>query len=278
MSNYFESKEVFVEEFKSSLANKFGRDVEDSYPEEQFLTLGDMIRDYAGKNWRISKNAVKRNGTKELYYFSMEFLMGRLLTNNLMNLGIYDVVKDGLEDLGININEMEEIESDAGLGNGGLGRLAACFLDSLASLDYAGHGICIRYHYGLFKQKIENNEQVELPDCWMKNGNVWEVWKPQHAVKVNFGGYIDAWMDHNGKFHQNYKPDLVVRAVPYDVPIIGYDTLTVNTLRLWDTEVDENSAQSGTLMKYLDDVTSITANVYPDDSTIRGKELRLKQE
>lgn len=204
--------------------------------------------------------------------------MGRLLTNNLMNLGLYDIVKEGLEECGLSINEMEEMESDAGLGNGGLGRLAACFMDSLASLDLAGNGNCIRYRYGLFKQKIENYRQVELPDCWLKNGNVWEVWKPQHAVQVKFGGKIDAYMDYNGKFHMQYAPDFVVRAVPYDEPIVGYHTKTTNTLRLWDAQVDEDSVQSGNLNKYLNDVSALTANVYPDDSTQEGKKLRLKQE
>ena len=204
--------------------------------------------------------------------------MGRLLTSNLMNLGIYDLVKEGLQDLGMDLNDMEEMESDAGLGNGGLGRLAACFMDSLASLDLAGHGNCIRYRYGLFKQKIVNNEQVELPDCWLKNGNVWEVWKPHHAMQVPFGGQLDAYMDQNGKFRSNYHPEFVVRAVPYDEPIIGYHTTTTNTLRLWDAEVDEDFVQAGQLNKYLNDVMAITANVYPDDSTEEGKLLRLKQE
>ncbi len=178
----------------------------------------------------------------------------------------------------MSINELEEMESDAGLGNGGLGRLAACFLDSLASLDLAGNGNCIRYRYGLFKQKIENFRQVELPDCWLKNGNVWEIWKPQHAVQVKFGGKIDAYMDYNGKFHMEYAPDFVVRAVPYDEPIVGYHTKTTNTFRLWDAEVDEDSVQSGNLSKYLNDVLALTTNVYPDDSTTDGKKLRLKQE
>ena len=278
MSNCFESKEAFKEAFKSTVSNTYGRDFDDTYEEERFLTLGHMVRDYASENWRETKNAIKKTETKQLFYFSMEFLMGRLLTSNLMNLGVYDIVKEGLEDLGIDINDMEERESDAGLGNGGLGRLAACFMDSLASLDLAGHGNCIRYHYGLFKQKIVDKQQVELPDCWMQNGNVWEVWKPQHAVRVKFGGTIDAYMDQYGKFHQTYTPSLVIKAVPYDEPIIGYHTTTTNTLRLWDAEVDEETAQSGSLFKYLDDVTQLTANVYPDDSTPKGKELRLRQE
>lgn len=278
MSNRFDSKEVFIERYKQEVSETYGREFEETFMAERYQVLGKMIRDYVGINWKETKNAIKKSQSKQLYYFSMEFLMGRLLTNNLMNLGIYDLVKDGLEELGMDINEMEEMESDAGLGNGGLGRLAACFMDSLASLDLAGHGNCIRYHYGLFKQKIVNNEQVELPDCWLKSGNIWEVWKPQHVVRVPFGGQLDAYMDQNGKFRSNYRPEFVVRAVPYDEPIIGYHTTTTNTLRLWDAEVDEDSVQSGQLNKYLNDVTAITANVYPDDSTIEGKLLRLKQE
>lgn len=278
MSNRFDSKEVFIERYKQEVSETYGREFEETFMAERYQVLGKMIRDYVGINWKETKNAIKKSQSKQLYYFSMEFLMGRLLTNNLMNLGIYDLVKEGLEELGMNINEMEEMESDAGLGNGGLGRLAACFMDSLASLDLAGHGNCIRYHYGLFKQKIVNNEQVELPDCWLKSGNIWEVWKLQHVVRVPFGGQLDAYMDQNGKFRSNYRPEFVVRAVPYDEPIIGYHTTTTNTLRLWDAEVDEDSVQSGQLNKYLNDVTAITANVYPDDSTVEGKLLRLKQE
>lgn len=278
MSNRFDSKEAFVERFKAELSATYGRDFEDTYRDERYIVLGNMIRDYATNNWRITKNAIRKSESKQLYYFSMEFLMGRLLTNNLMNLGIYDVVKEGLNELGIDINDMEITESDAGLGNGGLGRLAACFLDSLASLNLAGHGNCIRYRYGLFKQKIVNNSQVELPDCWLKNGNVWEIWRPDHAVRVKFGGTIDGYMDGNGKFQTNYTPNFIVRAVPYDEPIVGYHTPTTNTLRLWDADVDETSVTAGNFTKYLNDVTAITANVYPDDSTEEGKELRLKQE
>lgn len=278
MSNRFDSKEVFIERYKQEVSETYGRDFEETFPAERYQVLGKMIRDYVGINWKETKNAIRKSQSKQLYYFSMEFLMGRLLTSNLMNLGIYDLVKEGLQDLGMDLNDMEEMESDAGLGNGGLGRLAACFMDSLASLDLAGHGNCIRYRYGLFKQKIVNDEQVELPDCWLKNGNVWEVWKPHHAMQVPFGGQLDAYMDQNGKFRSNYHPEFVVRAVPYDEPIIGYHTTTTNTLRLWDAEVDEDFVQAGQLNKYLNDVMAITANVYPDDSTEEEKLLRLKQE
>ncbi len=276
--NSFGSEALFVEHYKETASDMFGKNFEELTSVERYLALGSLVREYANSNWKETKNAVKKNKTKQLYYFSMEFLMGRLLTSNLMNLGIYDTVKSGLAKLGMNINEFEEMESDAGLGNGGLGRLAACFMDSLASLDLAGHGNCIRYRYGLFKQKIENNEQVEIPDCWLKYGNIWEVWKPHHAVNVKFGGYIDGYVNEKGKFVTYHHPDFVVRAVPYDEPIIGYHTKTVNTLSLWDAEVDENSAPASNLNKYLEDVTALTANVYPDDSTVEGKELRLKQE
>ena len=278
MPNLFESKVTFKESFKHAVEDTYGRNFEDTFPQERYIVLGNMIRDYASENWRDTKNITEKTQAKQLYYFSMEFLMGRLMTSNLMNLNVYDVVKEGLADLGMSINDMENMECDAGLGNGGLGRLAACFMDSLASLDLVGHGNCIRYRYGLFQQRIENNQQVEYPDCWLKRGNVWEVWKPHLAVKVKFGGYVDGFVDDNGKFHAQHHPDFVVRAVPYDEPIIGYHTKTTNTLRLWDAEVDEDSVQSGRLNQYLNDVNALTANVYPDDSTIEGKRLRLKQE
>lgn len=276
--NSFNSEALFIKRFKESASDMFGRSFEDISNVGRYLALGNMIREYANNNWKVTKDAVEKNSTKQLYYFSMEFLMGRLLKSNLMNLGIYDVVNNGLKEIGMDISDLEEIESDAGLGNGGLGRLAACFMDSLASLDYAGNGNCIRYHYGLFKQKIENDQQVEMPDCWLKNGNVWEVWKPYHDTRVKFGGYVDGFINEKGKFVTFHHPDFVVRAVPYDEPIIGYHTKTTNTLRLWDAEVDEDTAPTEKLNKYLDDVTALTANVYPDDSTPEGKELRLKQE
>lgn len=204
--------------------------------------------------------------------------MGRLLTNNLMNLGIYEIAKEGLAELGQDINELEDLESDAGLGNGGLGRLAACFLDSLASLNLAGHGNCIRYEYGLFKQKIVNNEQVEVPDQWLSLGNVWEVRKPKHAVNVNFGGHVDMWMGEDGKAIVNHVPSLIVRAVPYDMPIVGQNTNLTNTLRLWSAEVADDACDASSLNEYVNEVREICRNVYPDDSTEHGKILRLKQQ
>lgn len=278
MKNIFSDAQTFKEALTTEVAHRFGRDFEDAYPEERYLVLGSLIRDQLGNTWKETKQSVAEHHTKQLYYFSMEFLMGRLMTNNLMNMGVYDVVKEALDDLGMDLHNLEELEADAGLGNGGLGRLAACFLDSLASLNLAGNGNCIRYRYGLFKQEIINDQQVEKPDCWLRLGNVWEVWKPQHDVRVKFGGTLDAYMDQFGKFHSNYHPSFVVRAVPYDEPIVGYHTPTTNTLRLWDAAVDEESVQAGKLNEYLNAVSALTANVYPDDSTEEGKELRLKQE
>lgn len=278
MKNIFSDDQTFKEALTTEVAHRFGRDFEDAYPEERYLVLGSLIRDQLGNTWKETKKSVAEHHTKQLYYFSMEFLMGRLMTNNLMNMGVYDVVKEALDDLGMDLHNLEELEADAGLGNGGLGRLAACFLDSLASLNLAGNGNCIRYRYGLFKQEIINDQQVEKPDCWLRLGNVWEVWKPQHDVRVKFGGTLDAYMDQFGKFHSNYHPSFVVRAVPYDEPIVGYHTPTTNTLRLWDAAVDEESVQAGKLNEYLNAVSALTANVYPDDSTEEGKELRLKQE
>lgn len=276
--NKFSTAEEFKEEYKRRIIEKYGRSIEQAHKTEKYMVLGEIIRDYASVNWKSSKEEIANKEQKQMYYFSMEFLMGRLLTNNLMNLGIYDIVKDGLADLDIDINELEDLESDAGLGNGGLGRLAACFLDSLASLNLAGHGNCIRYQYGLFKQEIVNNEQVELPDNWMKLGNVWEVRKPKHAVDVKYGGHVDMWMGEDGKAIVNHVPEMVVRAVPYDVPVVGYDTKLTNTLRLWSAEVADEAVNSKDLANYLHEVEEINMNVYPDDSTEHGKLLRLKQQ
>lgn len=278
MKNIFSDVETFKEALQTEVSAQFGRDFEDAYPEERYLALSSLIRNQLGYSWKATKKSVAEHHTKQLYYFSMEFLLGRLMTNNLMNMGVYDVVKQGMKELGMELHDLEILEADAGLGNGGLGRLAACFLDSLASLNLAGNGNCIRYRYGLFKQEIVNDQQVEKPDCWLRLGNVWEVWKPQHAVQVKFGGTLDAYMDQYGKFHSTYHPDFVVKAVPYDMPVVGYHTLTTNTLRLWDAQVDEESVQADNLNHYLNAVSALTANVYPDDSTNEGKELRLKQE
>ena len=277
MGYKFTNKEEFKEEFRTRIEARYGRSLEQSHVTEQYMILGNMIRDYVAFNWKASKQEIAKKQEKQMYYFSMEFLMGRLLTNNLMNLGIYDTVKEGLADLGIDINELENQESDAGLGNGGLGRLAACFLDSLASTGYAGHGNCIRFEYGLFKQKIVDGKQVEVPDQWLNLGNVWEVRKPKHAVDVKFYGNVQMEADGFGKMKAVHVGAQVIRAVPYDMEIIGHDTKLTNTLRLWSAEPAQDAVESHDFSKYIRDVAAINQTLYPDDSTEEGKFLRLKQ-
>lgn len=271
------TKQEFVKQFEAKMVETYGRSVEQSHLTEKYAVLGNIVREYASVHWKASKDVVAKEEQKQMYYFSMEFLMGRLLTNNLMNLGIYDAVKDGLSDLGIDINTLEELESDAGLGNGGLGRLAACFLDSLASGNYVGHGNCIRYEYGFFKQLIDNNEQRAVPDLWLKLGNVWEVRKAKHTCPVRFGGYVDQWRNENGKIKVQIRDAQVINAVPYDMPIVGYDTKLVNTLKLWKAEPAEESFK-GNYAKYIEEVNAICNCLYPDDSTEEGKKLRIKQQ
>lgn len=274
----FTNKEEFIKQYEERFIQTYGRSYKYADDSEMFLTLGELVRDYASENWMNTKEAISQNGQKQLFYFSMEFLIGRLLTNNLMNMGIYDIVKDGLADMGIDLNDMEEMETDAGLGNGGLGRLAACFLDSLATLGLPGHGNTIRYEYGLFKQKIENNKQVEVPDIWLKYGNPWEVRKTKHAVDVKFYGELITRWEADGKLSVKHVNAETIRAVPYDVPIVGHGNKVVNTLRLWKPEASEDGPVNRDFIRYLNDVAKISQNVYPDDSTEKGRELRVKQE
>ena len=226
----FNTKEEFKYEFSKRIIESYGRTVEEADLTEKFMVLETMVRDYASVNWAMTKMAVQAKQQKQVHYFSMEFLVGRLLVNNMMNLGIYETAKEGLADYGINIHDLEELESDAGLGNGGLGRLAACFMDSLASLSYPAFGNTIRYDYGFFKQRIENGYQVEVPDQWLRLGNAWEVRKPKHQCDVKFFGHV-VWNGEKQKW-EHVDAELV-RAVPYDVPIVGADTKVTNTLRLW---------------------------------------------
>ena len=271
----FKNKEEFKFEFSRRIIESYGRTVEEAHITERFLVLETMVRDYASVNWATSKAIIRNNYQKQMHYFSMEFLMGRLLVNNMMNLGIYQIAKDGLEEYGINIHDLEELETDAGLGNGGLGRLAACFMDSLASLAYPGHGHTIRYEYGLFKQKIENGYQVEVPDQWLKLGNMWEVRKPKHAVDVKFWGRV-VWNEETGKW--DHIDAECVKAVPYDMPIVGNDTTVTNTLRLWSSEPSDEIPSNKDFRQYAQEVRDICQTLYPDDSTLAGRTLRLKQQ
>ncbi len=274
----FSSKDEFQMEFSKRIVEQYGRGIDEAHITEKFMVLESMVRDYASINWAATKEKVADHQQKQMHYFSMEFLLGRLLVNNMMNLGIYEVAKEGLADFGINIHELEELESDAGLGNGGLGRLAACFMDSLASMGYAGHGNTIRYEYGLFKQKIENGYQVEVPDQWMKLGNMWEVRKPKHATDIKFYGKVNMSWDSEGNMSFEHVDAECVSAVPYDMPIVGNDTTVTNTLRLWSPEASENIPHNKDFRQYIQEVRDISQTLYPDDSTQAGRTLRLKQQ
>ena len=274
----FENKQQFKEEYARRLVERYGVSVENSHISERYTVLGEMVRDYANVDWGKTHDKTI-DSKRTLIYFSMEFLIGRLLVNNLQNMGIYDVVKEGLADYGINIHELEEQESDAGLGNGGLGRLAACFLDSIASLGYVGHGNCIRYGYGFFRQKIVKGKQVELPDQWLTNGNVWEVRRAKYAVEVKLYGTPETYLKPDGTYGIRTANTLNVRAVPYDVPVVGYRNHVTNTLRLWNAEPTSDPLPKGVSFKeYCNGLEELCHGLYPDDSTEEGRILRLRQQ
>lgn len=266
-------KDDFKDEFIKRIEKTYSRSIEYTSDVEKYSVLGEMIREEAMLDWKQVKRTVKEN-KKQVYYFSMEFLLGRMMLNNLINLNIYQPVKDALSELDIDLNELLEVENDAGLGNGGLGRLAACFMDSIASLGYVGHGNCIRYNYGFFKQKFENGYQVEYPQPWLLNtSNAWEVRKPNDRVTVKFGGEVIT--------NEEGRPELVnytpVDAVAYDMPLIGYHNNVTNKLRLWSAEPNMEVSYDG-FQKYEAEVRDISNVLYPDDSTREGKILRLKQQ
>ncbi|MFQ7756827.1 MAG: glycogen/starch/alpha-glucan phosphorylase [Intestinibacter bartlettii] len=281
------SKKKFKHAFKSKMYSLYAQPVEEASKDEIFRVLCCVIKDFIAKEWvgtRIDKE-------KAVFYFSMEFLIGRQLQSNLLNLDVEHEIEEGLKELGIDLNEIIETEPDPGLGNGGLGRLAACFLDSMASVGISGHGYGIRYKYGLFEQKFVNGSQVELPDNWLKNGQYpWETVRPNRAVVVKFEGdaYLKQRADGNlDVVHENYIP---VMAMPYDIPIIGYENHCINTLRLWKSEilnrdfseVNKNAKnQNGSYedaLKYKYYTEEISQVLYPNDSNYAGRLLRLKQE
>jgi starch phosphorylase len=274
----FKNKEEFKSIFLERLESKFGRNVKDSHITERYEIIGHMIRDYAGEHMKKLRTTDNKNHPRQLIYFSMEFLIGKLMLSNLQNLGIYELVEDGLKDLKMPLQELIDMETDAGLGNGGLGRLAACFLDSIASLGYAGHGNTIRYDYGFFKQKIVNGKQVEVPDIWLRNGNVWEVKNLKHSVDVKFYGQAETYLKPDGGYAIRTINALNVRAVPYDMAVVGYRNNVTNNLRLWSSEpTEENIPSNQSFKEYLQTVKEITHGLYPDDSTEQGKILRLRQ-
>jgi glycogen phosphorylase len=273
----FSNKEEFKKTFLKRLEMLCGKRFEESTPRDQYHTLGNMVREYISQHWIQTNERNRARKQKQVYYLSIEFLLGRLLDSNLLNLGIRDVVEEGLNDLGIHLDDIEECEADAGLGNGGLGRLAACFLDSLASLNLPGHGCGIRYKHGLFDQKIVDGYQVELPEQWLRHGNVWEIRKEELAMEVNFWGNVEI-SKQNGRLTFRHMDSEKVMAVPYDIPIIGYDTKTVNTLRIWSAEPAKTLPPHKSVMQYKRETEAISEFLYPDDTHDEGKILRLKQQ
>ena len=273
------TKEQFLHDFKDILHEEQLIKVEDATSAELFQTLARTIRKYITPMWLERRNKLVEDKQKIAYYFSIEFLPGRMLETNLLNLGILDVVKEGFDELGIDFTAVKQAEYDMALGNGGLGRLAAAFMDSLATTGYPGFGNGIRYRYGLFKQKIVNGYQVELPDDWFGSlGNVWETRKDHDVVDVKIFGNVYLQANKEGRIVPVYENSQTLRAVPYDVPQIGFGNDVVNNLRLWDVEIPEEYELEYPTIEARRKVQDITAILYPDDSSYEGKELRLIQE
>ena len=279
-------KEEFKKSVKENVKFLYRKTLEEATQEQIFQAVSYTVKDVIIDNWLKSQKAYEKQDPKIVYYMSMEFLMGRALGNNLINLGAYGEVKETLEELGLDINCIEDQEPDPALGNGGLGRLAACFLDSLATLNYCAYGCGIRYRYGMFKQEIRDGYQVEAPDNWLKNGYPFELRRPEYAKEVHFGGYVrvewDPVNNQNKFIHEGYQ---AVKAVPYDMPITGYNNDVVNTLRIWDAEpiVDFNldSFDKGDYHNAVEQenlARTIVEVLYPNDNHMAGKELRLKQQ
>ncbi|MCE7791442.1 glycogen/starch/alpha-glucan phosphorylase [Salipaludibacillus sp. CUR1] len=280
------SKEAFINLLENKLTRQRRKYLEDATDKDLYYVISSIVKDELIPKWLDTQERYQQNETKQVFYLSMEFLIGRLLETNLLNCGLLDTCKEALLELGRNPEEVFKHEHDAGLGNGGLGRLAACFLDSIASLSYAGHGSGIRYRYGLFEQRIIHGNQIELPDYWLKEEYPWETRKADEAVEVQFGGKVHLHQKQDGKFEASYEQTDKVMAVPYDVPVSGYQNNVVNTLRLWSAEISPETSDflSGPNSQYyhhLDhthSVEQISGFLYPDDSSFEGKELRLKQQ
>ncbi len=277
-------RETFKKSVVYNVKSLFRRTIDEATPAQVFQAVSYAVKDVIIDEWIATHKEYEKKDVKTVYYLSMEFLMGRALGNNIINIMARDEVKEVLDELGFNLNLIEDQEPDAALGNGGLGRLAACFLDSLATLGYPAYGCGIRYHYGMFKQKIENGYQIEIPDDWLKDGNPFEVRRPEYATEVKFGGYVKTvWENGREKFTQEGYQS--VMAVPYDLPIVGYGNNVVNTLRIWDAQpintFNLDSFDKGDYQKAVEQenlAKTICDVLYPNDNHYAGKELRLKQQ
>ena len=278
-------KEAFIREIKENLKNLYRKTLEEASQQEMFQAVSYVVKDEINDRWLATQQAYEKQDPKIVYYMSMEFLMGRALGNNLINLKAYQEVKEALEEIGLNLDVIEDQEPDPALGNGGLGRLAACFLESLATLGYAAYGCGIRYRYGMFKQTIQDGFQVEMPDNWLKNGYPFELRRPEYTYEVKFGGHVrtEGGSDGSLRFvHEGYQS---VLAVPYDMPIVGYGNNVVNSLMIWDAEAKEDfeldSFDKGDYMKAVEQqnlARNLVEVLYPNDNHTAGKELRLKQQ
>ena len=278
-------KELFKRSVLYNIRTQYRKELEEATPQQIFQAASLAIKDQIIQNWMDTQKAYEKEDPKMVYYMSMEFLMGRAMGNNLINMQAYKPVQEAMEELGLDLNVIEDQEPDAALGNGGLGRLAACFLDSLATLGYPAYGCGIRYRYGMFKQEIRDGYQVEVPDNWLADGNPFELRRPEYAMTVKFGGYVSMRTDENGQSHFVQEGYQAVRAVPFDMPVVGYGNGIVNTLRIWDAEPMEvfqlDSFDQGDYRKAVEQenlARNLVEVLYPNDNHYAGKELRLKQQ
>ncbi len=285
MKNIVFNKDAFKKSVSDNVKNLYRKTLTEASKQEIFQAVSYTVKDVIIDQWIATQHVLDRDDPKILYYMSMEFLMGRALGNNLINLTCYNEVKEALAEMGVDLNLIEDEEPDPALGNGGLGRLAACFMESLATLGYLAYGCGIRYHYGMFRQKIKDGFQIEEPDDWLKNGYPFELKRPEHSYEVKFGGYVSARTDETGRtrfVHENYQS---VMAIPYDMPIIGYNNNVVNTLMIWDAEPKQSfeldAFDKGDYKKAVEQqnlARNLVEVLYPNDNHIAGKELRLKQQ
>ena len=286
MKNEIFEKETFIKNVKNTVKSLFRKELSEASQQEIYQAVSFVVKEVIIDQWLATQKTMEKNDPKTVYYMSMEFLVGRALGNNLINLTAYDEVKEALEELGLDINVIEDQERDPALGNGGLGRLAACFMESLSTLGYPAYGCGIRYRYGMFRQKIKDGYQVEEPDNWLKDGYPFELRRPEYAYTVKFGGYVRSEYDQaTGKtrfVHENYQ---AVTAIPYDMPIIGYNNNVVNTLMIWDAEPVEcfklDSFDKGDYYKAVEQenlARNLVDVLYPNDNHVQGKELRLRQQ